>query len=364
MLKEKIEALFEELDSRHALLTPTLFGDERIKKILRKHCGDIITESLQKECNSQEYGPSKEISIGNIMCYKHFVVTRCLRKYSDLLIELVISNPDATQYYEYDPCQESPYIMYIDEYTNQNRLPYEIGIKNRKATVFDYHQQNPKGKLTPVELHSKDGCSQVFNITPNWAPFCKNHFVVFAANNGNSALKQVFHKNETLYWIDDLFSQLNSPDYSLFLNPQGAGHSMDTFHLQLIQSSFPVFENLKRSYPNTTGLIFTDECDWPFKGILARYTPDIKDRVLFSFEEQINFWISNPYNTFNLLYQMNSDGSREFFFVFRQKSLSYVKGISNGIAGYEVGGNIIIEKINEYNNFPDHIEKLEMCEKP
>jgi len=366
MLKEKIEALFDELDSKHALLTPTLFGDEETGKILRKHCGGIFTESLQKECNLQEYGPSREISVGKVRLHIHYVTTRCLRKFPDFLVDLGILNSEA-KYFEYDPCPESPYIIYLDEYENKN-LPPEIDRKNRKATVFK--DQNPKGETISIDLHSRDGHSQTFFITPNMAPFSKNHFIIFSApqRGRNTALKQIFHNNQTLYWIDDIFTQLNSVEYGLFFNAQGANNSMDTFHVQIIniQNSFPVFESLKRSYPNTnSGLIFTEECDWPFKGILARYTPDTRDRILPSLEEEIKLWISkDPDNTFNLVCQMNQNGYREFFFVFRQKSLGYIKGISAGTAGYEVAGRLIIEDRKEFDAFPEHIEKLEMCEKP
>jgi hypothetical protein len=364
MLKEKIESLFEELDSSHALLTPRLFDDEETRRIIENKCPGFYKASFKKECNSQKYGLSKEISVGQFKLYKHHVITRCLRKNDELLFELGIKKRNAEKYYEYDPCLSSPYIFCIDE-SYKNRLPPEIREKLRKATVFKYDKQNPKGKLITVDLQSKDGFSHAFNITANWAPFCKNHFVVFAHNNGNSVLKQIFHKNETLYWIDDLFTQLDSAEYGLFYNPQNAGNSMDTKHFQLVKNSFPVFEALKRSYPNMTpGLIHTNKYGWPFKGILARYTLDTKDRVLSSLEKEICLWIANSKNNFNLLFSVNQNGYREFFFVFRQNGLNYAKGISNGIAGYEIGGHLIIEEREEYENFSDKSEKLEMCEKP
>jgi len=288
--------------------------------------------------------------------FLYYILTRYLRKEDKLLCDLGIKNHDATQYYEDVSDYDSPYLTY----TEKNQLPFEVREKTSKATIYEYKEQNPNGEIIPITLASKDNSLQEFNITYNWAPFCENHFIVFAKNDGNRALKQIYHPQKMPWWMDDLFTQLNCPEYGSFYNDMGAGHSMATLHIQLIKNSFPVFEKLEGIYPlkEASGrLIETANDDWPFKGILARYTPDTKEKVLSDLEERIEDWMSDSNNTFNLLYQMNGE-YREFFFVFRGKGYNYIEGISNGIAGYEVAGNIIIEDLDEFKAFPDKIRKV------
>ena len=338
----RIEALFDRLDSAGALLTPGLAGSE-----------------------GNSYGYSQEIEIEGARFVKHHVITRLLRKDNDLMVNLGIRNPKAKVYYEYDPSPESSFIFYIDEYTHQNYLSGDNKKKATRTGIYKYSDNNPKGELMPVKLCSKNGSPQAFFVTANWAPFSAYHFIVLAENDRNRALKQVYHPGCTLWWIDDLFEQLNSADYNLFFSPQGAGNSLDTLHFQIIKGpSFPCFERLGQKYPQKEpGLIDTKKGDWPFKGILARYSPETKDRVLSALEEKILLWLkSSPDNTFCLLYQLNQDGCREVFFVFRKRGLNSIKGISNYISGYEVAGNLIIEDRTEYLDFPEISEKLELME--
>jgi hypothetical protein len=356
-LSEKIEALFDSMDSDHALLTPNLFLDKETMQILHEYECDPYTGYAPGQLS---YGSTKKVTIEGSEFNILYVPTRSYRNNADLLFELGIKKRGARQYYEYDdPSIDQSYITYIDEASKKN-LPKDVQDKIKKATIYNYPEQNPKGKLIDIDLYSKNGLPRIFCITANWAPFEKYHYIIFAKNNENLALKQIYHNNKTLYWIDDLFTQLNSPAYSLFFNPQGAGYSMDTLHFQLIKNSFPVFEALEQKYPlKNSKLIHTNNSDWPFKGILARYTSNTKNEVLSVLNGEINHWISGQNNTFNLLFRMRQDGYREYFFVFRNKGLIQIKEISNDIAGYEVAGNIIVEDRKDYENFPDKIEKLE-----
>ena len=309
-----------------------------------------------------DYGPSEKITVGkDTILKKIHVATRILRKNSVLLGKLGIENPDAKKFYEYD--SDSSEISYIGEYTYRN-LSESEKIRAQRATIFEYKELNPKGRLCSVILHYKDGHPQEFKIIPNRSAFTDNHFVAFAHYNGNVALKQVFHPNGTLYFVDDLFTQLNNSGYSLFFNCQGAGHSMNTMHYQLLKKSFPAFEHFNIIYPkNDCGLTLVTKHDWPFPGILARYTEDTKDKVLSALENEIKLWLSsNSEHTFNLLFRCDN-GLREFFFVFREKGVSFIKGISNAIGSYEVSGNILIEDRMEYDVFPVFCENLELVQR-
>ena len=374
-LLNKIEALYDKRDSVGALLTPNLSRLEETtefiikysRKYKHKYNRDLHQEMLNIDPKSPVYGLREEITVGKTKLYKIHVIPRYLRHDDKLLKDLGIRNKKAgNQYYEYDPSVNSRIIIYIDEYAYKNYLNSDKEKKPRKATIYEYHEQNPKGEVTSVNLHSKDGVPQGFCITANWAPFCQYHFILFAKNHENLTLKQIYHTGCTLRWIDDLFNQLNNTHYRLFFNEQGAGHSMDTMHFQVLKSPFPVFEHFNQIYPNKKPeLILIDEDDWSFRGILARYTLKTKDEVLSEFEKKIKEWVSDPENTLNLLFQVSEDGFREFFFVFRKKGFNYVKGISNGIAGFEVAGNMLIEDRKEYQSFfPDKLEKLELCAEP
>lgn len=281
-----------------------------------------------------------------------------------MLFTLGIKKRNTKQFYEYQNIDNPDYITYIDEDAYQ-QLHIDIRKNVRKATIYKFSEQNPRGNLIYFVLHSEEGSSQEFILTANWAPFQDYHFIIFAKNNGLTALKQKYHSGRTLEWIDDLFTKLKSVNYSLFFNSQGAGQSMDTLHFQLIKNEFPVFTTLNKTYNNYyPGLIRTNINDWPFEGILARYTQETKNEAFKQLNMEINEWISNPENTFNLLFRIKNDEYREFFFVFRKKGLNYIKGISNGIAGYEVAGNIIIENREEYEKFPDNIDEFFLSETP
>jgi len=237
-----------------------------------------------------------------------------------------------------------------------------IMMPTEQFSSFNYIEQNPKRKKISVYLHARNGFPQTFNIVPNLAPFCNNHFVVYAENGGFSGLKQVYQPHGTLlYWIDALFLQINSNNYRLFFNPKGTGNSLDTLHFQILKSTFPAFDSLDRHYPNSdTGLVDTKKTDWPFEGVLARYTCDTRDDILASMETRIERWLSNPANTFNLLFHVRQDGLREFFFIFRKKGFNHMAGIHNDIAGCEAGGKVIVEDWTEFENFPEETGEMEL----
>ena len=318
----KIEALYDRLDSAGALLTPGLAGIEDARQKINQFDPDLYREILSIKPGSPCYGYSQNIEIEGAGFVKHHVITRYLRKDNVLMVNLGIRNPEAKAYYEYDPSPDSPFIIYIDDFAYQNHLDEDNKKNARRTGIYEYSDNNPKGELMPIKLCANNGSPQGFFVTANWAPFSAYHFIVFAENDGNRALKQVYYPGCTLWWIDDLFEQLNSAGYHLFFSSQGAGNSMDTHHFQIIKGpSFPCFERLGQVYSQKDpGLIETKKGDWPFEGILARYSPETKDSILSSLEEKILLWLrSSPDNTFCLLYQMNRDGYREVFFVFRKR---------------------------------------------
>ncbi|MCL2720989.1 MAG: hypothetical protein FWD47_06575 [Treponema sp.] len=361
---KKIEELFEKQNTAGAILTPRLYQEK--KHIILKYCKDYYNDN--QTLDNFSYGPSKKVYIekSNSIFNVFYIRTRKDRNNTKLLIDLGIRKENALQYYEYeDPDIDPFYISYIDKET-LNKLPNDVQKVTRKATIFIYKDQNPKGELISCNLQSKDGSYQEFNVTANWAGFQENHFIIFAKvfskNNSHYVLKQIYH-DDILWWIDDLFSQINSDTYSLFYSPIFAGNSMDTLHLQLIKSNFPVFEKLNNDYNNyTSELININDNVWPFPGILARYTVDDKDKILFELNDKINRYISKSGNTFNLLFRTRKE-YREVYFAYRKKGKSYIKGISNDIAGFEVGGNLIIESKEEFENFSDKVEEIDLVKK-
>ena len=360
-LKDTIENLFDRKVSEHVVLTQKLFEDEKTLSIMRKCNGDIHNGlDFNSNFKRTSYSYRREIIMEGSKFFIHYIPTRYLRSNEELLYELGIKNRDIKrQYYEYDPSPDSPWLIYCEKNEFEKFLPPEVLSRTKQSTIFDYKELNPRGELISVKLSSKDG-SQEFNITYNWAPFKEDHFLVYANNNGNTVLKQTYHNKHTLWWMDDLLTRLNCADYRIFYNAKGAGHSMETLHFQLIKNHFPVFEKLEHIYPNkASGLIHTTKHDWPFIGILARYKSDTKERILSDLEEKIKEWISESNNTFNLLCQMKGE-YREFFFVFRERGLNYIEGISNGIAGYEIAGNVIIENREEFESFPDEIDEIKL----
>jgi hypothetical protein len=284
-----------------------------------------------------------------------------LRHKKQLLFDLKIKNEKAQNHYELDAGPLSSYIEYIAE-SVYKKLPPEVKANTKDASLFKYLDNNPKEKK-PVKilLCGQPNQQQKFYIVSNYAPFCKNHFVIYAANEGNKALKQMYH-NDTLFWIDSLYSQIGSGDYRLFFNRKGAGNSVDTLHFQFLKSPFPVFDYLGKKFTNfKPALIETNRKDWPFTGILARYNSSSKEEILTSLHHKILDWFSaDCENTFNLLFQQAPGGYREFFFIFRKKGYNYISGIKNAIAGYEAGGNIIVENEADYNGFPSATDRLEL----
>jgi hypothetical protein len=198
-----------------------------------------------------------------------------------------------------------------------------------------------------------------FIVTPNAAPFCANHFLVWPEPSGYTGLKQVY-QNNLLFWADDLFSRLDD-DYSLFYSAKGTGNSIDTLHFQVLKMPFPAFEYLNEFYKGMeTCVKETDRTAWPLFGVFARYNCGTKDKVLGDLDSFIQKWLSaDSARTFNLLFTARAD-VREAFFIFRKKGVTLLPGMKNEFAGCEAGGNIIIEDWDDYKNFPAETARLEL----
>jgi hypothetical protein len=346
-----LESMFTRQEHNHALLTDNLFWHPE-------------TASVVKEYSSEScYNSDKRIiTIERFNFILFYIQSRYLRHNEKLLLELNIKNKQSERYYEFDPEADSCYIKYINE-KEYHELSPEVRKCTKSAPFFNYYALNPEGAMIPVYLKSLDRTTQRFNIIANHAPFSKYHFVVYSENNGFRGLKQIYHDN-MLFWIDDLFCQLNNHNYRLFFTPKGSGNSVDTLHFQLIKSSFPVFEYLDKKYKTHSPVLTeTDKSDWPFSGIFVRYTPDSREKTLIKLNREIHNWLSQSNDrTFNLLFQLGSNYYREFFFIFRKKGFNYIPGIKNAIAGYEAAGNIVVEDKKEYDTFPSIINRFELIE--
>ena len=327
------------------------------ESILRKkECYEIIQKYfLCNEINTDK----KIITIEGFNFNLIYLGSRLWRHNKQLLYDLNIINNKKKKYFELDENIYSPYIEYIDE-KKYNDLPENNKKNIKEAAFFNYLDNNKKGKLSII-LNGKDGKEKKFCIISNYAPFCKNHFVVYSENEGNKALKQIYHK-DTLYWIDSLHSQIGSKDIRLFFSPKGAGNSQDALHFQYLKSKFPAFDYLDEKYSGgASEIIETKKSDWPFPGIMARYNSNSKEIILKELNKIIKSWLNkNSNNTFNLLFQSTSCGNYEFYFIFRKLGYNYIKGIKNSIAGYEVGGNIIVENKTDFENFPSALNKLSL----
>jgi len=355
----KIEQLFKEGIENNAILHSGMFNDTEIAAILKECKADFSKNKI------------KPVSINGlyykIFYFKHRPLRGYLKK-GGLLDRLGIINIEAESYYEV-PSSDSPDFL---SYVPKKDLPKEASF--RTASIFPNYNEdpnknkNPKGKFFRITLHAQDRSASDFNITPNWAPFCpeeKEHFIVVSAPYDKKALRQIFHTNRTLYWIDDLMSQLNSCEYSGFFNI--TSYSMDTLHYQLLKTKLPVFDRLGVLYPDKTILapIKTTKSDWVFPGILCRYNDQSKKSVLARFEKMILKWQSeNSQRTFDILFHITDDGYREFYCIFRDKDLIYIKPgnvkAQITMAGLETSGIIIVESSTIFKAFPEIIADFKL----
>jgi hypothetical protein len=347
-LSERMEQLFAEQVSDRAILTDDLFCRREALPPGQPPCLESGKSSIEKTA-----------VIGGFKFSLLYVKARCLRHDRTLLFELGIRNPEAARYYELDLSPDFPYVRYLAEESYQ-RLEPEARKHVRISPFFNYFTVNPKAKSLEVNLHGKDGIPQKFHITPNLAPFCDNHFLVWPEPEGFTGLKQVYHE-DMIYWIDDLFCRLES-GYSLFFSAKYAGNSVDTFHTQVIRLPFPAFDYLDRYLGNTgSGLIETTTQAWPLPGVFARYNSATRAVVLAALDRYARGWLSfNDTRTFNLLFRKKAAEIREVFFIFRKKGFTRLSGINNEFAGSEAGGNIIIENREDYDRFPGKTERLEL----
>ncbi len=349
---EDCEEMFSQSEADGALLTNSLFQ--------REEAASIIKQYVQIQGKASE---TKTISIENFNFNLIYLQSRFLRHFERLLFDLGIKKEDAPKHYELDIDPLSPYIEIISR-SDYDKLPSTVQKATKEAAFFKYLDSNPKGRLLPILLRGRNGNEQKFCFISNVAPFCDDHLVIYADSDGNKVLKQMYHE-DTLYWIDDLRSQTGSNDYRLFFTPKGAGNSEDILHYQYLKSPFPVFSYLSTNYAGQeTAIIETDKSDWPFPGILARYNSSSKNEILAELDRRINKWLNDDKtNTFNLLFQSNPRGFREFFFIFRKQGYNYIEGIKNAIAGYEAGGNIIVEDRTDFDNFPSVINRLALVKR-
>jgi hypothetical protein len=322
----------------------------------------IITDDLfDLLCHREAGGGSewKTVDIGGFRFTLIYVRSRGLRHDQTTLVKLGIKNPDAARYYEFDPSPDFPYVRYRPEQAYQGR-DLETRKRVKFSPFYNYIDANPKSESLEITLHGKDGISQRFHISPNISPFCDNHFLVWPEPENCLGLKQVYHES-LFYWIDDLFSRLDS-HYSLFFSAIGAGNSLDTLHFQVLPLPFPAFDYLGRRYGDTgSGLIETSAEIWPLPGIFARYNSGTKTVVLVELDRYIRGWLSrDKARTFNLIFRKKNAGIREAFFIFRKKGIARLPGVPNEFAASEAGGNIIIESRTDYANFPSITDRFEL----
>ncbi|MDR1997449.1 MAG: hypothetical protein LBQ83_03915 [Candidatus Margulisbacteria bacterium] len=279
---------------------------------------------------------------------------RHLRKDSALLRQRGITAPETPVRYEYAaPDLPARQLQLLDEAAYQSLSPAEQLLAHRSGFL------NQREDTLLVALRGYKGPRQSFKIGANFAPLGNGHFVVWQDTDSALRLRQVYQGINQLYWIDDLLEQLGNPDYRLFFSAMGTGNSTDILHFQVLKEKFPVFAHLGYYYSSRAPeIIFTSRSAWPFKGFLARYTPDSRKEILGDLTARIKYWLGQrPNNTFNLLAQQRG-GLREIYFVKRKYALCYMQGMSNSFSGYEVAGNIVVEDFQEYLNFPAKIPHL------
>jgi hypothetical protein len=347
-----LEKLFMEMV--RAILTPDLFNDKKKALILQKY-GYLSTAKNESEIvfiNGKEFE-------------KRYCCLRAVRNKPLLLEKLGSKRKNVKPPLEVTSLRSSKLIDYVyDEQLQDHPYKDEEGI--RPATIFPYKILNPKGRVLEINLNGKNGEKKSFYITPNYACFNDNHHIIFPVNDGNSALKQVYQE-DLLYFMDTL-AQIGDANYRCFFNSEGAGHSMRTFHIQVLKARFRVFENLDRYYEDNDfeadPVINTCSDAWPFTGFLCRYRKETMKTILPALEAKIDEWLSKDTinNTFNLLFQIREDGYREFFFAPRIKNEISLKFTLDGkeenvvMAGFEIAGTIILDSLNIFNNFPQIIE--------
>ncbi|GBR77352.1 hypothetical protein RDn1_011 [Candidatus Termititenax dinenymphae] len=284
---------------------------------------------------------------------------RHLRRNTVLLQQYGIIDPGSPKYYEYPaPELNNKQLKIISEKDYQFLTPKEQFQTNRACFI------NPNELTTSVYLSGYKGAPQKFSIGANFAPLGHNHFVAWTvpqeSADGELTLRQAYQGINQLYWIDDLLTKLNDPEYRLFFSAIGAGATSYTQHYQFLQEKFPAFAHLSYYYPNSgSEIIYTSKHAWPFNGFLARYDSQSKETVLTGLTRLIKHWLrQKPNNTFNLLAQLRPDGTREIYFAKRKYGLNYMQGMSNMFGGYEVAGNIVMEDPREYQSFPGKVRYL------
>jgi hypothetical protein len=344
-LSERLAALFAEQVADNAILTDSLF----------------YQAGYQYGPESGQDSEDKTAVIGGFRFNLSYVRSRCLRYNQSLLVELGIKNPNAARYYEF--ClPNASYIIYIDEETWQGLQP-DVRKRAKLAAFINFSEANPKSKFLPVYLHGKNGIPQCFHIICNLAPFCDKHFLLWPQYEGRTGLNQIYH-SDMLYWIDDLFCQLEGTGYTLFFSAEDAGNSLKTFHFQILKLPLPVFDYLDRYYAHRAGfdLITTSTQAWPLDGIMARYDSSTKDAALAEFDLSIREWLSrDDSHSFNLLFRIKAaSGIREAFFIFRKKGFTRFCRIKNTFGACEAGGHVIIEDREDFDNFPDESGPLEL----
>jgi hypothetical protein len=282
------------------------------------------------------------------------------RKDPNLLRQHGIIGAQQNYFYEYiNPDLGRKKLQLIDVETFN-----KLGPKHQN-NLQPAHFLNPAEFTIPLKLSGYKNNLQDFLMGANYAPFGAGHFVVWTpAQNttaGLLAYQQIYQGINQLYWADSLLSQIGDPEYRLFFNARGTGNSSNIFHFQVLREKFPVFAQFSYYYHyNRSEIIYTSRRAWPFQGFLARYTLETQKTVLEELTTHIKHWLKQkPFHTFNLLAKFRPDGRREIFFVKRKSSLIYLKGISNSFSGYEVAGNIVVENMQEYQNFPDRIRNIE-----
>ena len=344
----------EDLDAR-------LFQKKATLSSAIKEPRNMETQKIMAELKCQFYpDASMPITIEGFPFQKKYFYHRALRGNKELLQDLGIYNPDVDEYYEcFDPL--SSHVTYRKGST-LSEIERNLF---KKATIFPYHVLNPKGELLSASLRSKEGLpNQNVYITSNNAAMSSGiHMIFFAQNDGDRAIRQVYHEG-FLFWIDDLmFNQLGSTKYRGFFNNTGAGHSMHTWHGQILTDSFPIFVwlNEKKLFKKS-GVIETSKRDWALPGYYIRYLPNEKNQILCDSEAIIKDWIANPAHTFNLLFQLNENCCREMFIVPRHKELRYIQpnGVNDkiSIAGLESAGILIIESWKTFYEFPKDTEEF------
>ncbi|MDR2431002.1 MAG: hypothetical protein LBD99_01930 [Candidatus Margulisbacteria bacterium] len=306
----------------------------------------------------------RSISVEGHTFYLNYSPGRHDRHNIKMLEERGILNPNVPEYYTKDHPNSRRKIALVPA----AEIAPEDRTKFKRALFANVLERNPGEQVLELEISGFKGRPQKFYIGANYAPVSPYHFVAWmppAIDRGFlTATRQVYQGINLLYYADNLLQAIGDPELRIFFSAQGGGNSSDMLHFQITGAKYPAFASTSYHHPyfrEGLGLFYISRTAWVFPGLLARYNDETRDKYLPKTTTWIKNWLEkNPAsNTFNLLGQLRPDGIRELFFVKRKTGRDYIRESKYDLAGYEISGNFVVETLEEYENFPRKIPRLE-----